>query len=296
MSHIAFIGLGRMGAPMAANLARAGWEVRGFDLVKELREAASRDGVAIVASAREAATGASAVITMLPAGAHVLATLDDIATTLDATSLVIDCSTIDIEDARLVHERVEATGAACVDAPVSGGVAGAQAAALTIMCGGDDAAFGAAQPILAKMGAKILHCGGAGMGLAAKLCNNMILGATMIVTAEAFVLGQKLGLSSQALFEAASLSSGQSWSLTQYCPVPGPVPASPANAGYKPGFMASLMLKDLRLAQAAASGSAVATPLGAMAEQIFALYNALGHGTDDFSGIITMIRGGGQAC
>lgn len=291
MSHIAFFGLGRMGAPMAANLVRAGHAVRGFDLVRELRQASARDGVAIAGSAREAAAGALAIIAMLPAGAHVNAVLDDIVDTLGPGSLLIDCSTIDVEDARRLHARVAAMGANCIDAPVSGGVAGAQGAALTFMCGGEENAFQAAKPILAKMGAHVLHCGGAGMGQATKLCNNMILGVTMIVTAEAFVLAEKLGVSSQALFDAVSISSGQSWSLTKYCPVPGPVPTSPANAGYKPGFMVSLMLKDLKLAQSAAGGAAVATPMGAMAKQIYALYEGLGHGGEDFSGIIKMIRG-----
>lgn len=291
MSHIAFIGLGRMGAPMAANLVRAGRHVRGYDLVSELRAASARDGVAITGSAREAAVGAAVVITMLPAGAQVHAALDDIENSLGAGSLLIDCSTIDVEDARRIHQRVAATGAACIDAPVSGGVAGAHGAALTFLCGGDESAFVAAEPILAQMGAHVLHCGGPGMGQATKLCNNMILGATMIVTAEAFVLGEKLGVSSQALFDAVSISSGQSWSLTKYCPAPGPVPTSPANSGYKPGFMVSLMLKDLKLAQAAAGAAAVATPIGAMAKQIYALYDGLGHGGEDFSGIINMIRG-----
>ena len=291
MTHIAVIGLGRMGAPMAGNLVKAGREVYGFDLVPALCENAARQGVVIAASAQEAAVGATAVITMLPAGAHVLAVLNDILPALGTRSLFVDCSTIDIASARRVHELVGATGAFCVDAPVSGGMAGAGAGTLTFMCGGDDAAFAAAAPILENMGKKIIHCGAAGMGQAAKLCNNMILGATMIATAEAFVLGERLGLTHQALFDAVSISSGQSWSLTNYCPVPGPVPASPANAGYQPGFMASLMLKDLKLAQEAASDAGVATPVGAMAAQLFALYNALGHGAEDFSGIINMIGG-----
>jgi len=181
-----------------------------------------------------------------------------------------------------------------VDAPVSGGVAGARAGTLTFMCGGEAAAFTAAKAVLEKMGKKIIHCGGAGLGQAAKICNNMMLGATMIVTAEAFVLAEKLGLSHQALFDAASISSGQSWSLTSYCPVPGPAPTSPANNGYKPGFMAALMLKDLRLAQQAAASAGAAIPLGAAAAQLYALYNARGEGGSDFSGIINMIRGGSE--
>jgi 3-hydroxyisobutyrate dehydrogenase len=291
MSPVAFIGLGKMGAPMAANLAKAGHEVRGFDLARDACAAVERQGVAVAASAREAAAGAAAVITMLPAGAHVLAALDDVLPTLRAGSLVIDCSTIDVASARRIHERVAATGANCVDAPVSGGVAGARAGALTFLCGGSEAAFEAARPFLEAMGKNIVRSGGPGLGQAAKLCNNMILGATMIVTAEAFVLGERLGLSHQALFDAVSISSGQSWSLTSYCPVPGPVPASPANSGYQPGFMAALMLKDLKLSQDAASEAGVATPLGATARQLFALFNALGHGAEDFSAIINLIRG-----
>lgn len=291
MSHVAFIGLGKMGAPMAANMVKAGRAVRGFDLVPALCAEAAENGVEIAGSALEAASGAAAIVTMLPAGRHVLAAMDDIAPALSHHTLVIDCSTIDIASARRLHQLVGAAGALSVDAPVSGGVAGAIAGTLTFLCGGSEAAFAAARPLLETMGANVLLCGGAGMGQAAKLCNNMILGATMIATAEAFVLGEKLGLSHQALFDAVAISSGQSWSLTKYCPVAGPVPASPANSGYKPGFMASLMLKDLKLAQEAASEAGVATPLGALSKQLFALYNAQGRGSEDFSGIINMIRG-----
>lgn len=291
MTTIAFIGLGNMGGPMAANLARAGHDVRGFDLVPFLRDNAEKTGVPIAASARQALAGADVVITMLPAGKHVLSVWTDLLPHAGKGALFIDCSTIDVDSARRAHELAGEAGAASVDAPVSGGVAGAKAATLTFMCGAQEAAFAGARPLLENMGKKIIHCGGAGAGQAAKICNNMILGVTMIATAEAFVLAEKLGLSHQALFDVASTSSGQSWSLTSYCPAPGLVPASPANTGYKPGFAAALMLKDLKLAQEAAASAGASTPLGAAAAQLYALYNAWGEGAADFSGIINMIRG-----
>ena len=291
MTAIAFIGLGNMGGPMAANLVKAGHNVLGFDLVADLREAAAATGVSIAASARAAVAEADVVITMLPAGRHVIAVWDDILTVARKGALVIDCSTIDVDSARRAHEKGAAAGVATLDAPVSGGVGGATAATLTFMAGGAEAAFAAAKPILEKMGKRIVHCGGPGAGQAAKICNNMILGATMIATCEAFVLAEKLGLSAQALYDVSSTASGQSWSLTSYCPVPGPVPASPANKGYKPGFAAALMLKDLRLAQEAAASVGAATPIGAEAAQLYALFAASGHAGDDFSGIINFLRG-----
>jgi len=291
MSNIAFIGLGNMGLPMAVNLVKAGHAVTGFDLVDAARTAAAASGVAIAASAHEAVAGADAVATMLPAGKHVLAAHADLLPAARKGALVIDCSTIDVESARKAHEAGAAAGVLTLDAPVSGGVVGATGATLTFMCGGSDEAFARAKPILEKMGKRIVYCGGAGAGQAAKICNNMILGATMIVTSEAFTLAEKLGLSAQALFDVASTASGQSWSLTSYCPVPGPVPASPANRDYKPGFAASLMLKDLRLAQEAAASAGASTPLGAEAAQLYALFVAAGHGGDDFSGIINFLRG-----
>jgi len=291
MSNIAFIGLGNMGAPMAANLVEAGHKVAGFDLVEAAKTGAAASGVSIAAGAREAVAEADTVVTMLPAGRHVLASHADFLPATRKGALVIDCSTIDVESARKVHEAGAAAGVLTLDAPVSGGVGGATAATLTFMCGGSDEAFARAKPILEKMGKRIVHCGGAGAGQAAKICNNMILGATMIVTSEAFTLAEKLGLSAQALFDVASTASGQSWSLTSYCPVPGPVPASPANRDYKPGFAASLMLKDLRLAQEAAASAGASTPLGAEAAQLYALFVAAGHGGDDFSGIINFLRG-----
>jgi 3-hydroxyisobutyrate dehydrogenase len=295
MSTIAFLGLGNMGGPMAANLVKAGHSVAGFDPVEAQKQAAAASGVTIAASAREAVAQADAVVTMLPAGRHVLAAHADFLPAAPKGALVIDCSTIDVDSAKRAHEAGAAAGALTLDAPVSGGVGGATAGTLTFMCGGSDEAFARAKPILEAMGKRIVHCGGPGAGQAAKICNNMILGATMIATCEAFALAEKLGLSHEALYDVASTSSGQSWSLTSYCPVPGPVPASPANRDYKPGFAASLMLKDLRLAQEAAASVAAVTPLGAEAAQLYALFVAAGHGGDDFSGMINFLRGGRKA-
>jgi len=294
MSKIAFIGLGNMGEPMAANLVKAGHTVSGFDLVEARRGAAAAMNVPIAANGREAVSGADVVITMLPAGKHVLAAHADLLPAAPKGALVIDCSTIDVDSAKRAHEAGAAAGALTLDAPVSGGVVGANAGTLTFMCGGSNEAFARAKPILENMGKRVVHCGGAGAGQAAKICNNMILGATMIVTCEAFALAEKLGLSAEALFDVASASSGQSWSLTTYCPVPGPVPASPANRGYRGGFASSLMLKDLRLAQEAAASVGALTPLGAEAAQLYALYVAAQHGGDDFSGIINFLRGAAQ--
>jgi 3-hydroxyisobutyrate dehydrogenase len=291
MTAIAFIGLGNMGGPMAANLVKAGHRVVGYDLVERSRQEAAVTGVSIAATAREAVAGADVVISMLPAGRHVIAAWDDILPAGKHGALFIDSSTIDVDSARRAHQAAKAAGMASLDAPVSGGVGGATAGTLTFMVGGDDAAFAGGKPILEAMGKRIVHCGGAGAGQAAKICNNMILGATMIATCEAFVLAEKLGLSAQALYDVASTSSGQSWSLTSYCPVPGPVPNSPANKDYKPGFAAALMLKDLKLSQEAAASAGAATPLGAQAMQLYALFAAAGHSGDDFSGIINFLRG-----
>ena len=291
MANIAFIGLGNMGAPMAANLVKAGHRVTGFDLIEAQRAAAAATGVAIAQSARAAVEDAEAVVTMLPAGRHVIACWSDILPAVRRGALVIDSSTIDVTSAKAAHEAGAGAGVLTLDAPVSGGVGGAGAGTLTFMAGGADEAFARAKPLLEAMGKRIVHCGGPGAGQAAKICNNMILGVTMIATCEAFVLAEKLGLSAQALYEVASTSSGQSWSLTSYCPVPGPVPASPANRDYKPGFAAALMLKDLRLAQEAAAGAGAATPLGAQAAQLYQLFAAAGRASDDFSGIIKLLRG-----
>jgi 3-hydroxyisobutyrate dehydrogenase len=291
MSKIAFIGLGNMGGPMAANLVKAGHQVVGFDLVGSLRDAAAAAGVTIAPHARDAVHEADVVVTMLPAGQHVIAAWTEMVPAARKGALFVDSSTIDVDSARRAHALAKEAGFMSIDAPVSGGTGGAKAATLTFMCGGADDAFAQVRPYLEGMGKRVVHCGGAGAGQAAKICNNMILGGTMIATAEAFVLGEKLGLSHQALFDVASTSSAQSWSLTTYCPAPGPVPTSPANSGYKPGFAAALMLKDLRLAQEAAQRVGASTPIGAQAAQIYGLFNGLGHEGEDFSGIINFLRG-----
>jgi 3-hydroxyisobutyrate dehydrogenase len=291
MTTIAFIGLGNMGNPMAANLVKAGHSVTGFDLMAENLATAREHGLSIAADAREAVKDADVVVTMLPAGKHVIAVYEEIAPAARPGTLFIDSSTIDVESARKAHALVADHGHVSVDAPVSGGTGGAAAGTLTFMAGGAADAFAKAEPLLQPMAGKIVHCGDAGAGQAAKICNNMILGISMIGVAEAFVLGEKLGLSHQALFDVASTSSGQCWSLTTYCPVPGPVPTSPANNGYKPGFAAALMLKDLKLAQEAAQGAGAPTPLGAEAAQLYALFNAQGGGGTDFSGIVEFLRG-----
>ena len=293
MTRIAFIGLGNMGGPMAANLVKAGHAVAGFDLVPAAVAQAKADGVAVAGSAVEAVAGAEIVVTMLPAGRHVRAVWAEIAPHARQGALLVDSSTVDVESARAVHALAGQAGLASLDAPVSGGTGGAKGATLTFMCGGSKEAFAAARPVLEAMGRKVVHCGGPGAGQAAKICNNMILGISMIGVSEAFALAEKLGLSHQALFDVASTSSGQCWSLTTYCPVPGPVPTSPANNGYKPGFAADLMLKDLKLAQEAAMAAGASTPLGAAAAQLYALYAAAGHGGEDFSGIVRMLRGEG---
>ena len=290
MAKIAFIGLGNMGLPMAVNLVKAGHEVNGFDLVPAAIEAAGKAGITVMPSAAASLTGAEIAITMLPNGRLVLGVYNDILSAAAAGTLFVDSSTIDVESARRAHELAEAAGYAAVDAPVSGGVGGAAAGTLTFMAGGEDAAFARARPVLEAMGRKIVHCGGAGAGQAAKICNNMILGISMIGVCEAFVLGEKLGLSPQALYDVASTSSGQCWSLTSYCPVPGPVPASPSNNAYKPGFAAALMLKDLLLSQDAAASAGAATALGKHAAEIYQEYVDAGHAGMDFSGIINAIR------
>jgi len=291
---IAFIGLGNMGGPMAANLVKAGFEVIGFDLVPASREAAAAAGVKIAASVVNAVEGAGAVVTMLPAGRHVLSVWSEIADHVRLGTLLIDSSTIDVSSARSAHGLFEGKDCDTLDAPVSGGTGGASTGTLTFMVGGSAAAFAKGEPILQAMGKRIVHCGGAGAGQSAKICNNMILGISMAAVCEGFVLGERLGLSHQALFDVASTSSGQCWSLTSYCPVPGLVATSPANNDYKPGFATALMLKDLRLAQQAALASGAATPLGAEATQLFSLFEKLGYGGRDFSAIIELFRGQAQ--
>ena len=290
MAGIAFIGLGNMGGPMAANLVKAGHRVVAFDLVAALRDQARADGASVAESSIAAVRGAEVVITMLPAGRHVLSVWNDVVPAMTKGALIIDCSTIDVESAKQAHALASKHGTASIDAPVSGGTGGAKGATLTFMCGGEEKAFAAAKPVLEKMGKKIVHCGGGGAGQAAKICNNMILGVSMIAVSEAFALAEKLGLSHQALFDVASTSSGQCWSLTTYCPVPGPVPASPANNDYKPGFATALMVKDLTLAQDAAKAVGAATPLGKQTQELFKAFDASGNGGVDFSGIIRHVR------
>lgn len=291
MATIAFIGLGNMGGPMAANLVKAGHKVVAFDVVEASRAQARADGAAIADSAAGAVKGAGVVVTMLPAGKHVLAVWSEVVPAMTKGALIIDSSTIDVESARKAHALAAKHGVLSVDAPVSGGTGGAKGATLTFMCGGEENAFAAAKPVLENMGKKIVHCGGSGAGQAAKICNNMILGISMIAVSEAFALAEKLGLSHQALFDVASTSSGQCWSLTSYCPVPGPVPTSPANNNYKPGFASALMVKDLTLAQDAAKATGAATPLGRHAQEIYQSFDAAGHGGVDFSGIMQHVRG-----
>ncbi|MBV8767376.1 MAG: 3-hydroxyisobutyrate dehydrogenase, partial [Hyphomicrobiales bacterium] len=289
MTAIAFIGLGNMGGPMAENLLKAGHHVVAFDLVPFLRDAARERGITVASSSVEAVKDAEVVVTMLPAGRHVLDVWNAALPAAAPGTLFIDCSTIDVESARKAHAMAAERELASLDAPVSGGTGGAKAATLTFMAGGEAAAFARAKPILAAMGKRIVHCGTAGAGQAAKICNNMILGVSMIAVSEAFVLAEKLGLDAQKLYDISSKSSGQCWSLTNYCPVPGPVPASPANRDYQAGFTATMMLKDLKLAQDAAKVAGATTALGADAADIYSEYVDRGEGGRDFSGIIQFL-------
>ncbi len=296
--RIGFIGLGNMGGPMAANLVKAGHDVAVFDMSSAAIEKAVAVGAKSRGSASDAAREQDAVVTMLPAGQHVRQVYlgdNGILKHAKAGTLLIDSSTIDVATARDVHAAAKSSGAEFLDAPVSGGVGGATAGTLTFMVGGDETAFGRAKPILEKMGKNIFHAGGAGTGQAAKICNNMLLAISMIGTCEAFVLAEKLGLSHETLFKISSTASGQCWSLTSYCPVPGPVPASPANRDYQPGFTASMMLKDLKLSQNAAQTSGASTPLGAQATALYSLFESAGAGGRDFSGIIQLLRGNPQS-
>ena len=293
MATIGFIGLGNMGAPMAANLLKAGHRVTGFDIARGPVEGLAAKGGSAAASAADAASAGEIVITMLPAGPQVrsvyLGTAGVLANARHG-ALLIDCSTIDVETARAVAVAAKEARFDMLDAPVSGGVAGAEAASLTFMVGGEAEVFARAQPVLAAMGRTIVHAGPAGNGQAAKICNNMILGVSMIAVCEGFALAERLGLEAQTLFDISSKSSGQCWALTSYCPVPGPVPTSPANREYSPGFTAAMMLKDLRLAQQAAGATAAATPLGASAASLYQLFVDDGAGGVDFSGIYRFIR------
>jgi 3-hydroxyisobutyrate dehydrogenase len=294
MAAIGFIGLGNMGLPMADNLVRSRNAVTGFDLSEGALERLAAGGGRRAHAMSETCTNAEVIITMLPAGEQVrevyLGTQGVLAAA-PAQALLIDCSTIDVDTAREVASAAQARGLAMIDAPVSGGVAGAQAASLTFMVGGPRDAFERARPLLGQMGKTIVHAGGAGNGQAAKICNNLILGASMIAVCEAFLLAEKLGLDAQKLFEVSSKSSGQCWSLTSYCPVPGPVPTSPANRDYKAGFTAAMMLKDLNLAQTAARATRASTPIGAGAAAVYERFVEAGGGSVDFSGIIRYLRG-----
>ena len=290
MARIAFIGLGHMGGGMAPNLAKAGHEVLAFDLAPEAVEKAAAQGCTATESAADAVKNAEVVITMLPAAQHVRAVYDnDVSPNAKPGSLLIDCSTIDVSSAREVGADLEELGFDFVDAPVSGGIAAAAGGALTFMVGGSDKAFERARPFLEPMAKAVIHAGHLGAGQAAKICNNLILGATMIATCEAFALAGKLGLDLQTFFEISSKASGQSWSMTSYCPVPGVGPETPADHGYEGGFAAALMLKDLKLAMDAAKHSGAYTPIGGEAEELYRRFVDRGGGTKDFSAIIKMI-------
>jgi 3-hydroxyisobutyrate dehydrogenase len=291
MARVAFIGLGNMGGGMAANLAKAGHEVRAFDLSEAALDRAEKSGCLPMGSASESVRDAEAVVTMLPAGKHVRDVYEtSVIGTAPTSALLIDCSTIDVATAREEAGKAEAAGYRMVDAPVSGGIAAADAGTLTFMVGGADDAFEAARPFLDKMGKAVIHAGGPGAGQAAKICNNMLLGASMIATCETLVMAKKLGLDPQTFFDIASRASGQCWSLTTYCPLPGVGPQTPADRDYEGGFAAALMLKDLRLAMEAAQSVDSYTPMGAAAEELYTRFaEGLGGGTKDFSGIIKMI-------
>lgn len=293
MARIAFIGVGNMGGPMARNLMMAQHAVTAFDPVEAALADIVEAGATRAASAAAAVKGAEAVVTMVPAGPEVRDVYlggGEVLEAVDPGTLLIDCSTIDVATAREVAGEAAARGFEMVDAPVSGGTGGAVAGTLTFMVGGPDAAFEKAKPILEHMGARIVHCGPAGNGQAAKVCNNMMLAISMLGVCEGFTLADNLGLDRQTLFDVVANSSGQSWAVTSYCPVPGPVPASPANNGFQPGFTADMMVKDLRLARDAAMKSGTGTPMGALAEALMALHVAGGNGPRDFSSIIEMVR------
>ena len=292
MTKIAFIGLGNMGAGMAANLAKAGHDVMAYDLAAPALERAATAGCRPAASAAAAVSGAETVITMLPAGVHVrqVWTRSVIPSAAPGT-LLIDCSTIDVDSARAVSAAAAEAGFKAADAPVSGGIMAAEAGTLAFMVGCDDNQFPAVEAVLTPMARAVIHAGGAGSGQAAKICNNMLLGISMLGVCEAFALAEKLGLDPLRFFEIASKSSGQCWSLTSYSPWPGPVPSAPSNRGYEGGFLTSLMSKDLKLAQEAAAKVGAATPLGAQAQALYALFEAQGYGQKDFSAVLQLMRG-----
>jgi len=293
MTRVAFLGLGHMGMPMAVNLVKAGHEVHGFDLVPAAIEAATAAGIPIAATGADAVREADLVITMFPAGRHVIAAYqDELLAAAKPGTLFIESSTIAVDEARTAHQLAVDAGHRNVDAPVSGGVVGAEAGTLAFMVGGSGEDFEVARPLLEVMGKRIVHCGGPGLGQAAKVCNNMILGISQIAVAEAFVLAERLGLEHQAMYDVVSQASGQCWALTTNCPVPGPVPASPANRDYQPGFAGALMAKDLGLALQAIEGTGTDARMGRLAQEIYSAF-ADGDGAGrDFSGIITDIRAG----
>ncbi|MGQ5702790.1 3-hydroxyisobutyrate dehydrogenase [Sandaracinobacteroides sp. A072] len=292
MADVGFIGLGNMGSGMAANLVKAGHRVRAFDLNAAAVARVVAEGATAAASAAEAAAGADAVVTMLPAGVHVRQVYgEQLFGAVRPDVILMDCSTIDLDSARAVAADAAARGLAFVDAPVSGGVAAATGGTLTFMVGGEADAFRAAEPYLSAMGKAVIHAGGAGAGQAAKICNNMLLGASMVATAETFLLAQKLGLDAQTFFDISSKASGQCWSMTSYCPMPGPVPAAPSNRDYEGGFATALMLKDLKLAMEAAQGAGASVPMGALAESLYQMLANAGAGGKDFSAIIRMLDG-----
>ena len=290
MARVAFIGLGNMGGGMAANLVKAGHEVVAFDLAEPAIERARGNGASIATSAAEAVEGAEAVVTMLPAGKHVAQVYrESILGKAPTSAILMDCSTIDVATAKTVEAEAQAAGYTMVDAPVSGGIAAADGGTLTFMVGGSDDGFAKAQPFLDKMGKAVIHAGGPGAGQAAKICNNMLLGATMAATCEAFVLAQKLGLDPQTFFDISSKASGQSWSMTSYCPLPGVGPETPADRDYEGGFAAALMLKDLKLAMEAAQEAGAYTPMGGEAEELYQRFVDRGGAHKDFSALIKMI-------
>lgn len=294
MTRIAFIGLGNMGLPMAINLRKAGHELTVFDMVPAALEKASAEGMLTAASVETAVPGAEIVITMLPNGAIVLGVMEKILPLAAKGAVVVDCSTIDVASARRLHELANSVGLLSLDAPVSGGTAGAAAGTLTFMVGGSPEAVERAAPLLSIMGGKTVHCGAGGAGQAAKICNNMLLGISMIGACEAFALAEKLGLDAQAAYDVISTSSGSCWSVNNYCPVPGVGPASPADRDFAPGFATELMLKDLTLSQQAADDAGQATPMGEHAMRLYREFLDSGGAGKDFSGIIEHLKASGR--
>ncbi len=293
MASIGFIGIGNMGRPMARNLLKAGHSLKAYDISPDALNYTVQVGATPAQSPKDAAEGVDFVITMLPTGAEARAVYLDsgVIAAAGADTVLIDSSTIDVDSARAVHKAAADAGIAMLDAPVSGGVSGAEAGALTFMCGGDPETFAKARPILGVMGKSLVHCGGPGLGQAAKICNNMVAGISMLALSESFVMGERLGLDRQTLFDVLSTSSGGSWVLQNMCPVAGPVPSAPANRDYEAAFSAALMAKDLRLSQASAQSSKTATPLGALAASLFTLHVNRGHGALDSTSIAKLVDG-----